>query len=353
MELPIFNCVIDENLKDKTGIFAMSFVKCPAVDVDFVKLSEQMKLPVHLHRDKHKQILTGAVLKPEQLIYRKDSKGNSFYIRFSADEIEKITHKMLQNGIAIHNTTHQHQIPLSNNYLVECWLIEDSDNDKANALGFKDLPKGTLMVSYKITDSDYWNKEVLTGNVKGFSLEGLFYHVSLSDNKELLNKSPKNKDMNKDVIKLLNLADDASDDVLLSAVKKIVEENNAYKEAEEIRLKAEKEANEKDAKNLLEAAFKDGRLNDDEEHTVRALWKNLFKNNHTQAKTMLAALPKPQTARQYLDTSGNADEEKRVKLSKMTFDELDASGDLEFLKANMPEVYELKFEQKFGKKPEK
>ena len=172
MNLPIYNCIIDDDVEDMTGVYAISFVDCPANEVDFVALDRQKE--EHLSRDVKKQILTGVVLQPEQLIYRNSAELGDYYIKFSAEQIEKIAQKMMRTGVALHNTTHQHQSPLSGNYLVELWIVTDPDTDKSKALGFENLPKGTLMCSYKIEDKDYWNAEVMSGHVKGFSLEGFF-----------------------------------------------------------------------------------------------------------------------------------------------------------------------------------
>lgn len=173
MNLPIYNCIIDETEDDQTGIFAISFVDCPANEVDFVALRQDAG-KILLNRDSKKQILTGVVLKPDQLIYRNSPESGDYYIRFSAEQIEKIAQKMMRTGVALHNTSHQHRSPLSGNYLTELWIVEDPNTDKSKALGFENLPKGTLMCSYKVEDSAYWEKEIMTGHVKGFSLEGFF-----------------------------------------------------------------------------------------------------------------------------------------------------------------------------------
>lgn len=187
-KIPIYECKVDESLNDVTGIYAISFVDEPAVEENFVALS---KSKVILNKDTKKQILTGVVLKPNQLIYRLDEQNQPYYIQFSETEIEKISHKMMKAGLALQHTTHQHESELKDNYLIELWIVTNPENDKSNALGFKDLPKGTLMASYKVTDKSYWETEVMTGQVKGFSLEGFF-------NQELkLNKIIKKNKMNK------------------------------------------------------------------------------------------------------------------------------------------------------------
>lgn len=172
MNIPIYNCLIEET-DETTGIMAISFVDSPANEEDFVALTRQLQ-EITLRQDCQKQILTGVVLKPDQLIYRYSPKMGEYCIKFSADQIEKIAQKMMRTGIALHNTTHQHTVSLKDNYLTELWIVEDPASDKSATLGFTNLPKGTLMCSYKIEDKEYWDKEVMTGHVKGFSLEGFF-----------------------------------------------------------------------------------------------------------------------------------------------------------------------------------
>lgn len=188
MNIPVYNCLI-EDADETTGVYAISFVDCPATEVDFIALSKQAD-EILLSRDNHKQILTGVVLKPDQLIFRNSPQLGDYYIRFSAEQIEKIAHKMMRTGIALHTTTHQHQTALEGNYLTELWIVEDPDTDKSKALGFANMPKGTLMCSYKVEDKSYWAREVMTGNVKGFSLEGFFnQQIEINKHKKQLKET--------------------------------------------------------------------------------------------------------------------------------------------------------------------
>lgn len=170
-KIPVYECKIMG--ADNTGIFALSFVDLPANEKNFVALTKKAR-PVVLKLDKQKQVLTGAVLVPDQLIYRYDNQLGEYYIKFTADDIEKISHKMMRTGLALSTTTHQHEKPLKGNYLVECWVVSNPKMDKAVELGLGELPKGTLVASYKITDAAYWRTQVLAGKVKGFSIEGIF-----------------------------------------------------------------------------------------------------------------------------------------------------------------------------------
>lgn len=178
-KIPIYSAQI--GALDDTGIYAISFVDFPANEQNFVALNKQKQIKLNLN--KQKQILTGVVLIPDQLIYRRDAKLGEYYIKFSAADIEKIALKMMRTGLALQNTTHQHESELKGNYLTELWIVQDPKRDKSVALGLGEYPKGTLLASYKVEDTKYWRDEVLTGNVKGFSLEGFFNFNNLVMNK--------------------------------------------------------------------------------------------------------------------------------------------------------------------------
>lgn len=174
-KLPIYEAKIRD--ADNTGIFALSFVDYPANEQNFVALKRQTRVKLKL--DKHKQILTGVVLIPDQAIYRSDPNLGEYFLRFTAPDIERIAQKMMKVGAALSTTTHQHEASLKGNYLTELWIVADPKTDKSVALGLGEYPAGTLIASYKIESSKYWQEQVLTGNVRGFSLEGIFNFKSV------------------------------------------------------------------------------------------------------------------------------------------------------------------------------
>ncbi len=189
-KLPIYEAKITG--MDNTGIFALSFVDFPANEHNFVAL--KARAVVKLKLDKQKQVLTGVVLVPDQLIYRYDGQLGEYYLKFTAPDIEKIAQKMMRTGVALQSTTHQHEKPLRGNYLTELWIVNDPKRDKSVSIGLGELPAGSLVASYKIEDAKYWREEVLTGNVKGFSLEGLFNfnHITMAKKVET-KKTPAKK----------------------------------------------------------------------------------------------------------------------------------------------------------------
>ena len=123
-----------------------------------------------------KQIVTGPAMIPKQLIPRKDELGNLFHVYFSIETIEKIARKFLADNNS-HNTDINHNgAVVSENTLLESWIVEDPELDKAKALGFN-VPKGTWMTSYKINNKETWAK-IKAGELNGFSIEGSFLEVA-------------------------------------------------------------------------------------------------------------------------------------------------------------------------------
>ncbi|MCA8829435.1 XkdF-like putative serine protease domain-containing protein [Hymenobacter pini] len=165
----------------EVGVSLVSFVDKPAIGVDFVALSAEQTLPVALKADAKKQVLTGPVLIPDKQIARLDDKGQLYYLTFSAEVIEQM-HERFHEQQNTHATNLQHDTALEGNFCKESWLVTDASQDKAYALGFtaEQVPVGTWMASYKVTDAKLWADEVETGNVKGFSMEGLLAYTTLS-----------------------------------------------------------------------------------------------------------------------------------------------------------------------------
>lgn len=174
---------------DDTGIFAVSFVETPAIEKNFVALSRAAAaVKTRLKLDVKKQVLTGAVLIPDILIYRNGEGTNlgEHYLKYTAEDIELIRDKMMRTGVALKTTTHQHERPLRGNYLIEAWIVTDPKRDKSVALGLGEMPKGTLMASYKVRNKRYWDTQVATGKVLGFSIEGLFNYNNVEMSKPQL-----------------------------------------------------------------------------------------------------------------------------------------------------------------------
>lgn len=161
------------------GISAISIVENPAIESNFVALSDE-KVEVKLAEvDKDKQILIGPALIPNKPIYRKDENGEPYYIYFSGETVAKASELYLSRGKQ-NNATVEHNFEVDGVSVIESWIVEDPEKDKAVAYGLS-VPKGTWMVTMKIYDEELWQDYVKTGDVKGFSIEGMFGAVKMKE----------------------------------------------------------------------------------------------------------------------------------------------------------------------------
>lgn len=162
--LPIYKIKVNEN--DSSGVFAVSLVDEPAIEVDWIKLSKEI-LDFEFSANKDKQLLYGALLIPNKLIFRRDEKGNEFNIVFDEETIEIIANKFNENKLN-DQFNFQHSNRKVEAVILENWLT--GETDKSSEYGYN-LPKGTWFAKVKVKDENFWLNEIKSEKVKGFSVE--------------------------------------------------------------------------------------------------------------------------------------------------------------------------------------
>jgi hypothetical protein len=123
-----------------------------------------------------KRIVIGPAMIPDLKIFRKDSKGNPYYVYFSSETIKMIAEKYMKNKYIDNNDTNHDGEAAKDVYVIESW-IKDSENDKSTDYGYSDLPVGTWFVSMKVKNDEVW-KQVKEGKLNGFSVSGYFEEVA-------------------------------------------------------------------------------------------------------------------------------------------------------------------------------
>lgn len=167
--MKVIELILDEE-QEYAGIDAISVVEHPAIEEDFVALkSQEFKLA---EVDTERRILMGALLIPNKPIYRRNGE-DEYYIYFSRKTVAKASQLFLQKGNQANSTMEHTAEKLQGMTLVESWIVEDNEKDKAALYDMK-VPVGTWMGAVKVDNDDIWNNYVKTGKVKGFSIEGYF-----------------------------------------------------------------------------------------------------------------------------------------------------------------------------------
>lgn len=166
----IFELFIDEITEQ--AVQTISFVEEPAIQVDFMFFNVGREYNFKTTNEE-KRIVTGLAMIPNQKIVRQDPTGEPYFVFFSKDTIRRASELYFKHA-NINKANIEHVKNVDNVTVVESWIVE-SDVDKTNFLGFKNVPVGSWAVSYKVENDELWDK-VKSGEVQGFSIEGFFNH---------------------------------------------------------------------------------------------------------------------------------------------------------------------------------
>lgn len=160
----------EENIVE--GVSAMSVVTAPAIMVDFVafKALEKKKMFAEVAQEKH--ILLGPAMIPDLDIARHSEEHGDYNVFYTAETARKASQLFMKNGRQ-NSATLEHEVGVGDMSVVESWIVEDPEHDKAKLYGF-DVPAGTWMIAMKVYNEKVWNDFIKTGVLKGFSIEGFF-----------------------------------------------------------------------------------------------------------------------------------------------------------------------------------
>lgn len=158
---------IDE--ADETGVDFIAMVDFPAIERNWMAFNKQKQK--YQVENKEQRIVSGPLMIPNLPIFRVDDFGKPFYVQFSKDTVMKIALKFAKSGFQ-NNVNLMHETAVDGVVLFESFIIDHTRGIKAPK-GFEDLADGTWFGSMKVESDDVWAK-VLSGEFRGFSVEGLF-----------------------------------------------------------------------------------------------------------------------------------------------------------------------------------
>ena len=177
---------IDENV-EKDGIDALSLVKFPAIEENWVALNN--------HRiefktvDDEKRIIIGLALVPDKLIYRRNG-DHEYNIKFSKETVNKAARLYLKK-LNNNNATLEHKTEVEGVSVVESWTVENPNMDKS-AIYNLNATEGSWAVIMSIDNDEVW-QEIKNGTYLGISVEGYFsdkleMSLEIAKEQELLDK---------------------------------------------------------------------------------------------------------------------------------------------------------------------
>ena len=178
MDRPVYKITIDPEYSDgeELGIEMIAFTAKPAIKVKGMAFNQAT--PMTFKDDIKMRIVAPAMI--PMSIYRRDEDGTEYDVLFTEEVIESIHAKFMQNlqNKDIFNLEHeaQEKVPA---YILEAWIVENPKKDKAFTTYGIEVPKGTLMLTSQVTDKEYYDSLVESGQV-GYSIEG-FLGLKLSE----------------------------------------------------------------------------------------------------------------------------------------------------------------------------
>ena len=189
----LYKFIFDEEKME--GVYSASLVEEPAIDIEMIHFSKEEKQE-WLMASEEKRLVVSPVMIPNKKVWRNKLNG---FVYADEETIERLQQNFAKqrygNGSKI-----EHKTPVEGVYVSESWLVSDPSNDKANALGFKDLEKGTWMMSMKIEDEEIWNDYIKSGKVKGLSIDAMLGVRKENSNKQYFKKM--NKKTVQDIVEM-------------------------------------------------------------------------------------------------------------------------------------------------------
>ena len=208
-------------IEDATDeVFCISLVESPAIESDWVYFNKEVIQFAKV--DTEQRMLIGPILIADKKILRVDGEGKPYHVFFSKDTVKKLAENYLMKKYT-DKASLEHEKKIKGVHLVQSW-IKDGKLDKSNNYGLN-LPEGTWVGMFKITDDTIWNDYVKTGKVKGFSVEALLEH-------KLVKAST--IDLEKDIEEL----SDYEVEVLLSQIKAIIRKDKRFAKGQRIEMES-------------------------------------------------------------------------------------------------------------------
>jgi len=170
LDLPVYKCNISDAMDSDLQVEFVSFVDKPAIDRTFLAFKEKLRFAI----DTDKRIVSGPAMIADMLIYRNDPEGlGEYYTTFDSASILSIVQKFFKKGfIKNFNVMHAPGSKTDGVTVYESFIV-DRALGKLPMKGFEDVSDGSWFVSAKVEDDAIWEK-VKSGEVKGFSVEGVF-----------------------------------------------------------------------------------------------------------------------------------------------------------------------------------
>lgn|SRR3990167_6936398 len=179
-KIPVYKLRINESDDDNSEIEMIALVDEPAVMSNFLQFNKMQRFSA----DKERRLIMGIAMIANMPIYRRDEKMGEHYVVFDKDEIMKVAQKFFRKGYQNKfNIEHDKGQSKEGLYIIESFLVDSSRGVSAPA-AFAGISEGSWIITVKVDNDEVWEKFIKTGEVMGFSIEGLFSYEDFGENEE-------------------------------------------------------------------------------------------------------------------------------------------------------------------------
>jgi len=158
-----------ETNEEFTGLDEVAFTSDPAVIVKGVAFNAHKRMSF---KDEPKMRIVAPAMIPMEIYRNQD--GEEFNVEFTEEQIDLIHKELMMKSMQgnLFNFEHnkEDKVPA---YILEAWIVDNPETDKAKTTYGIDVPKGTLMLTTQITDRKYYDKIVANDQI-GYSIGGSF-----------------------------------------------------------------------------------------------------------------------------------------------------------------------------------
>jgi hypothetical protein len=124
--------------------------------------------------DEEQRIISGPLILADRKIYRKEGE-REYYVVFPKETVKAIALKFFKKGYQANvNLMHDGGQTVDGVTMFESWIKDDA-RGIPGMKGYEDVPDGSWFGSFKVENDAVWAK-IKAGEVKGFSVEGIFQY---------------------------------------------------------------------------------------------------------------------------------------------------------------------------------
>jgi len=173
----IYEAQVSPELNSDLEVNFIGLVEKPAIEKNFQAFNEHaLKLKFVVNDEK--KMISGPVMIAGLPLFRSDDKLGDYYVVFNKGAIQTIVEKFSSKGYLTNFNLFHETGKINDVTIFNSFIVDDELGIKPPA-NFEDLANGSWFITAKVNNPAIWDK-VKSGNIKGFSVEGLFTYMPVA-----------------------------------------------------------------------------------------------------------------------------------------------------------------------------